>query len=77
MQETNSAADLGLIIKAMRHKAKLSQGKLAELAGLSRTAIQRLEGGVETGQLDTLFKVLNVLNIRLYADHPLLSKESE
>lgn len=62
-------------IPFLRQKAGLSQTDLAELAGLSRTAIQGLESGKESLQIDTLLKVCHVLNIRLYFDHPLMEKE--
>ena len=53
------------IVKWHRKKAHLSQQKLADMAGVSRTAIQRLEEGIFKIQLDTLLKILHVLNISL------------
>lgn len=72
MIEILNPSDLGSIIRDLRKKAGLSQQGLAELASLSRTAIQTLEAGKETCQLDTLFKVLKTLNISLHASHPLM-----
>lgn len=71
-----NSSDLGRIIRHLRKQARLSQEALAELADVSRTAIQSLEYGKETCQLDTLFKILTVLNLTLYGDHPLL-REAE
>lgn len=76
MLEIFNAQDLGQIVRDLRKKAHLSQGRLAELANLSRTAIQTLEAGKETCQLDTVFKVLKVLNIRTHLSHPLMKDES-
>lgn len=72
MVEVFAIQDMGQVIKRMRKAAKLSQSRLAELSELSRTAIQSLESGKETCQLDTLFKVLKILNIRISFHHPLL-----
>ncbi|MBA4117806.1 MAG: transcriptional regulator [Candidatus Puniceispirillum sp.] len=62
-------------LRLLRKKAGLSQSELAELAGLSRTAIQALEDGKQTCKLITLFKVMQVLNLKLFADHALLKDE--
>ncbi|WP_052572030.1 helix-turn-helix transcriptional regulator [Candidatus Odyssella thessalonicensis] len=63
---------LGQQLKLLRKQTRLSQGDLALRAGLSRTAIQAIEKGKETYQLDTLLKVLQILNVRMGIDHPLL-----
>ena len=55
-----------------RKPAKLSQQTLSLLAGVSRTAVQRLEGGEKNVQLEILFKILNTLNIILSLDSRLL-----
>lgn len=70
-----SAEKLKKYIPFLRQKAGLSQTDLAELAGLSRTAIQGLEAGKESLQIDTLLKVCYVLNIHLSFDHSLLVAE--
>jgi HTH-type transcriptional regulator / antitoxin HipB len=56
---------LGEILKKHRKAAKLSQLQLAEMAGIGKTAVFDLEKGKETVQLDTLRKILKVLNIRV------------
>ena len=76
MIDINGSKDMGLIIRDLRKKARLSQGRLAELANLSRTAIQTLEAGKETCQLDTVFKVLKTLNIQMHLSHPLMKAKS-
>lgn len=72
MKKIAQSQDLGMMVRDLRKRAGLSQGRLAELAELSRTAIQGLEAGKPTCQLDTIFKVLKVLNIHVYLDHPLM-----
>ncbi len=76
MIEISGSKDLSRIVRDLRKKARLSQGRLAELAGLSRTAVQSLEAGKETIKLDTVFKTLKILNIHVHLSHPLI-KESK
>ncbi len=63
--------ELKKLVIAHRKKSNLSQSDLAVFAGVSRTAIQRLEQGNTTIQMDTLLKILMVLNIRLYLQGPI------
>jgi DNA-binding XRE family transcriptional regulator len=77
MHKITDVADLKPLIKTLRKQAGLSQTALASFADLSRTAIQALESGKETSQIDTLLKVLNVLNARLYIDHPLFLERND
>lgn len=72
-----TAANLGKYIPSIRKKAGLSQEELAEMADLSRTAIQGIEAGKESLQIDTLLKICHVLNIKLSFDHPLISDGNE
>lgn len=74
MVEIYGPKDLSEAVRSLRKKAHLSQGQLAELAGLSRTAIQSIESGKESCQLDTAFKVMKVLNIHVHLNHPLLNE---
>ncbi|MCA0370050.1 MAG: helix-turn-helix domain-containing protein [Proteobacteria bacterium] len=75
MKEISDMDTLKDALRHLRKKAGLSQSELAQLAGLSRTAIQALEDGKPTCKLSTFFKVTHVLNLKLYADHPLLPWE--
>jgi HTH-type transcriptional regulator/antitoxin HipB len=63
---------LANIIKLHRKSAKLSQLQLAELAGVGKTVIFDIEKGKATIQLDTLRKILKVLNIRVTLVSPLM-----
>jgi HTH-type transcriptional regulator/antitoxin HipB len=64
------------IIKTHRKAAGLSQLELAEMAGVGKTAIFDLEKGKETIQLDTLRKILLVLNIKVQLISPFLQQTS-
>ncbi len=52
----------------------MSQQELAKLAGIGKTAVFDLEKGKESIQLDTLWKVLQVLNITVKLESPLMEK---
>jgi len=56
---------LGTIIRKHRKTAGLSQLQLAELAGIGKTVVFDIEKGKETIQLNTLRKILKVLNINV------------
>jgi transcriptional regulator with XRE-family HTH domain len=55
-----------------RKAAKLSRVHLAELAGVGKTVIYDIEKGKESVQLDTLRKILKVLNISITLTSPLM-----
>jgi len=60
------------IIRFHRKKAKLTQLQLATLADVGKTAVFDIEKGKKTVQLDTLLAVLNVLNIQIQFEGPLI-----
>jgi HTH-type transcriptional regulator/antitoxin HipB len=62
------------IVRYHRKKAGLSQNELARLAGVGKTAVFDLEKGKESVQLDTLEKVLRVLNIEMKFNSPLMQE---
>jgi HTH-type transcriptional regulator / antitoxin HipB len=64
--------ELADIIRMHRKAAKLSRDKLAEMSGVGKTVIYDIEKGKETIQLNTLRKVLNVLNIKIELTSPLM-----
>jgi y4mF family transcriptional regulator len=53
------------VIKMHRKAAKLSQIQLAEIAGVGKTVVFDIERGKESVRLDTLRKILKVLNIKV------------
>jgi y4mF family transcriptional regulator len=63
---------LSEIVKQHRKAAGLSQLQLAEMAGVGKTVVFDLEKGKETIRLDTLVKILNVLNIKVEFISPLM-----
>ena len=56
---------LAAIIRFHRKKGGLSQAELGKLAGLGKTVIFDIEKGKLSVRLDTLLKVLDVLNIKI------------
>ena len=66
--------ELSQIVELHRKAAKLSRVQLAELAGVGKSVIYDIEKGKETVQLDTLRKILKVLNIRIVLTSPLMDK---
>jgi len=70
--EMITSQELADIIRMHRKAAKLSRDRLAEMSGVGKTVIYDIEKGKETIQLDTLRKILNVLNIRIELTSPLM-----
>jgi HTH-type transcriptional regulator / antitoxin HipB len=65
---------LANIIRQHRKAAGLSQLQLADLAGVGKTVVFNLEKGKETIQLDTLRKILAVLNIKVQLASPIMNQ---
>ncbi|MBP1657258.1 MAG: transcriptional regulator [Bacteroidetes bacterium] len=70
----NSTKEIGQVVRYHRKKAGLSQQELARLAGVGKTAVFDIEKGKESVQLDTLRKILRVLNISVKLESPLMDK---
>ena len=64
---------IGKMIRFHRKKSGLSQEALAQLAGLGKTVIFDVENGKLSVRLETLLKILQILNIRLEFESPLMS----
>jgi HTH-type transcriptional regulator/antitoxin HipB len=64
--------ELTEVIRMHRKAAKLSRVQLAELAGVGKTVIYDIEKGKESVQLDTLRKILRVLNIKIVLTSPFM-----
>ena len=64
--------ELAQIIRMHRKTAKLSRVQLAELAGVGKTVVFDIEMGKESVQLDTLRKILKVLNIKIILKSPFM-----
>jgi transcriptional regulator with XRE-family HTH domain len=64
--------ELAVVVRLHRKAARLSRIQLAELAGVGKSVIYDVEKGKKSVQLDTLQKILKVLNIRIILTSPLL-----
>ena len=62
--------EIAKIVHYYRKQSGLSQQELARLAGVGKTVIFDIEKGKETVQVNTLLKVLDVLNIRMKFETP-------
>lgn len=62
------------ILRKHRKMAGLSQQQLAELAGVGKTVVFDLEKGKESIQLNTLRKILHVLNIKVQLTSPMMNQ---
>jgi len=60
------------IIRFHRKKSGLTQAELARLAGIGKAAVYDLEHGTKSTRIDTLQKVLTVLNITIKLDSPIM-----
>lgn len=65
---------LATVIKKHRKAAGLSQLQLAVMAGVGKTVVFEIEKGKETIQLDTLRKILAVLNIKVQFTSPYMKQ---
>lgn len=57
---------VGLKIKIERSKKKLSQEKLAELAGIGSATVSLIERGVQSPTVETVGAIAKALDIELY-----------
>jgi y4mF family transcriptional regulator len=64
--------EISEVVKMHRKAAGLSRNQLAELAGVGKTVIYDVEKGKQSVRLNTLQKILNVLNIKIILTSPLL-----
>lgn len=60
-----SAALVGQVIQSYRLRKGMSQEVLSGLAGLDRTHYSKIERGLRSPTLDTLFKIAQALDIPL------------
>lgn len=69
--------EIGPIVLFHRKKSGLSRIQLATLAGVGKTAIYDLEHGKPTLQLETVYRILRALNIRIELWSPLMDLYDE
>ncbi|MDR3442638.1 MAG: helix-turn-helix transcriptional regulator [Legionella sp.] len=65
-----TSSDIAQMVKYYRKQSGLSQRDFAKIAGIGKTALFDIEKGKETVQLNTLLKVLDVLNIKMKFETP-------
>ena len=67
MVTIRTAADVGLLIRDARKQAGLDQGRLAELANVSRLWINEVEKGKPNASLARVLRTLAVLGVEFDA----------
>lgn len=68
---------LANLVRIHRKKSQLTQNELALLAGVGKTAVFDLEQGKTNVKLNTLLRILDVLNIQLVLQSPLINHLGE
>ncbi|MND00384.1 antitoxin HipB [compost metagenome] len=67
--------EIAKMVHFYRKQSGLSQQELARLAGVGKTVVFDIEKGKETVQLNTLLKILDILNIQLKLEPPFVPPE--
>lgn len=62
--------EIAKIVHYYRKQSGLTQHELAKLAGLGKTVVFDIEKGKATVQLNSLLKVLDILNIEMKFETP-------
>jgi len=70
-------ADIAKQVHECRKRSGLSQNELAKLAGVGKTVVFDIEKGKATVQLNSLLKVLDILNIKMIFDLPFINKKED
>ena len=68
---------LAKCIRYHRKKGELTQAQLAQYVGVGETVIFDIEHGKVSIQLNTLLRVLSMLNIHIHFDSPLMKDFKE
>lgn len=69
--------EISAIIRYHRKKSGLSQEELAKIAGVGKTVVFDIEKGKQTVRLDTLSRILRVLNISMKFESPIMKDFTE
>lgn len=62
-EQTSYSAVLGVVLSALRKKAGLEQGRMAEKMGLSQASYSRLESGKSTFSVNQMFQAAGALGV--------------
>lgn len=57
------AETIGMVIQRLRKSKRMSQELLSGLAGLDRTHYSKIERGLRSPTIDTLFKIAHALGV--------------
>lgn len=68
---------IGRIVLFHRKRSGLSRNELAAIAGVGKTVIYDIEKGKTTIRLNTLWKILEILNIHITYESPLMNEFEE
>lgn len=68
---------IGDVIRFHRKKSGLTQLELANLAGIGKAAVYDMEHKTKSTRIDTLMKVLRVLNIDVKLNSPIMKTYEE
>jgi HTH-type transcriptional regulator/antitoxin HipB len=63
--------ELSQTVRFLRKQSGLTQRQLAELAGVSKTVVFDVEKGKQTVQLDSILKILTILNVKMILETPI------
>ncbi len=77
MQSKCFVQDLARIITYHRKKSGLNRIELSRIAGVGKTVVYDLEHGKTTVRLDTIMKVIAVLNLKFEIIGPLMQAYRE
>ena len=77
MMQDSFFSNLAQIVIYHRKKSGLNRLELALLAGVGKTVIYDIEHGKPTVRLATIIKILDVLNIRITFEGPLMNTYRE
>lgn len=70
MATVTTAADIGSTIAAARKSRKLTQAKLAELAGTSQAVVSEIERGKETARLSIVLNLVAAVGLQIDIREP-------
>lgn len=62
---TQFSSQFGKVVRKLRHERKVSQERLAEMAGLDRTFVSMIERGKRRATLDTAKQLAQALGTSL------------
>ena len=77
MDSKTFAKQLAAIVKSHRKQSNLTQAQLAIFANVGKTVVYDIEHAKKTVQMNTIIKVLSVLNISIQFSGPLINNQGK